>query len=380
LVKKQTKRDQRINLASDLSPASSQIYFRQQRRSSPDIMSSWASFSSSVKQKKEPSQQSLALVSKEKGSNLGASSSFLGLKAELAAQRKGGSTSKGGSDGKGYLGKGDRKLPAHLRPSPDVLARSLRHDQRQTTSSWANTPSSQLDAARRALEKKAAIYDKLKSGATGGLDEEALQDSLIDWDRKAYHQDGVSSSASSDEEDDTPIREKGSGSANDSDEDPMTEYEDDFGRMRRVRRSRLPRSVLQDRQKQKEEEQDESLISYGPSTSFPVYQPGANISNSDERMQDGYKRRGGDHFDAQFEKRYRGAGFYQFSQDEETRKRQMEAIKEDRDETERIRRDRNADGKVQSLAERKREERRKLVEKTRREIDEKRKRLSQITS
>jgi hypothetical protein len=345
-------------------------------------MSSWASFSSSVQQKKkkdEAAQQSLFLVSKETGSNLGASSAFLGLKAELAQRKAAASSSKlTGSNSSSLLGREEkRKLPAHLRPSPNVLARSQRHDQRQTTSSWANTPSAQLDATRRALERKAAIYHKLKSGATGGLDEEAMQDSLIDWDRKAYQQQDANSYSSSEEDAEenanASLNEKND--ATDSDEDPMTEYEDDLGRMRRVRRSRVPRSSLRDQQQKNEEEYDESLISYGPSTSFPVYQPDPAALHS--RSQEGYKRKGTDHFDAQFEKRYRGAGFYQFSQDEETRRKQMEAIKEDRDETERIRQTRNvgAHDKIESLAEARRKERRLLVDKARGEIDKKRKRL-----
>lgn len=337
-------------------------------------MSSWSSFSSLVQQKrKETSQQPLSLVSKESGSSLGASSAFLGLKAELAQRKAAASTSKGGSPSRKEE---KRKLPAHLRPSPDVLARSLRYDERQTTSSWANTPSAQLDATRRALEKKAAIYDKLKNGATGGLDEEAMQDSLIDWNRKAYQQQDAENYSSSEEGDADERRASTNerGRATDSDEDPMTEYEDDLGRMRKVRRSRVPRSAVHALQQKRDEEYDESLVSYGPSTSFPVYQPDPAAIVS--RSQQGYKRKATDHFDAQFEKRYRGAGFYQFSQDEETRRKQMEAIKEDRDETERMRKGRiaGADEGYQTLAEARRKERRELVENARAEIAKKRKR------
>lgn len=331
-------------------------------------MSSWASFSSSIKKKGEAPRQTTAVTRKEKESNVGISSSFLGLKAELA-ERKLSSKDGHAVDTSGYLIKSDRKLPAHLRPSPDVLARSLKHDQRQTTtSSWANTPSSQLDAARRALERKAAMYDKLKKGRSGGLNEQMLQDSLIDWDRKDHHRDADTESESEGEDGEGSFDK---GQAVDSDEDPMTEYEDDLGRMRRVRRSEVPRSILRNKQNKEEDQYNENLVSYGPSTSFPVYMPDPDTQEAKED----YKRKGPDHFNAQFEKRYRGAGFYQFSQDEETRKKQMDAIRQDRDETEKMRAIHAIGDERQSIAERRRVERRNLVESKRREIDEKRKRL-----
>lgn len=342
----------------------------------PVGMSSWASFSSSIKKKKEEApRQTSAVTRKNKDGNVGISSTFLGLKAELA-EKKLSSKEKGKSDTAAFLAKPDRRLPAHLRPSPDVLSRSLKYDQRQTTtSSWANTPSSQLDAARRALEKKAAMYDKLKKGGTGGLNEQMLQDSLIDWDRKDHHRDDDTDTESDEEEEEEgstpPIGSIGRSQAVNSDEDPMTEYEDEFGRMRRVRRSEVPRSVLRNKQKTEEDLYDEDLVSYGPSTSFPIYKPDptAQVGRED------YKRKGPDHFNAQFEKRYRGAGFYQFSQDEETRKKEMDAIRQDRDETEKMRAINFTGDEGQSIAERRRAERSRLVESKRREIVEKRKRL-----
>lgn len=337
-------------------------------------MSSWASFSSQVKKKKEPVRDDLSLQassidrsSKEsKISNVGASSSFLGLKAELAGRKSGVKHTR--SD-ESILDKREKKLPAHLRPAPDVLARSLKHDRNQTTSSWANTPSSQLDATRRALERKAAMYEKLKRGETGGLDEQSFQDSLIDWDRKEYEH-GREDSESEESEDE--VRQK----ATNSDDDPLTEYEDDLGRMRKVRRSEVPRSALKAKQEQEEEEgPDEELVTYGAATSFPVFKPDP-IQRAEAQKAEAYKRRGVDHFDAEYEKRYRGAGFYHFSQDEETRKKQMDALKADRDETERARAEMSNDDAKLSVGERRREERRKLVAQKKVEIEEKRKRYA----
>lgn len=49
------------------------------------------------------------------------------------------------------------------------------------------------------------------------------------------------------------------------------------------------------------------------------------------------------HYDASREVRAKGAGFYQFSADEETRKAQMEELKASREETERVRKEMGAE-------------------------------------
>lgn len=91
------------------------------------------------------------------------------------------------------------------------------------------------------------------------------------------------------------------------------------------------------------------------------------------------------HYDASKEVRAKGTGFYQFSADEETRRRQMEELKTARDETERTRKEVGAEdirpgqdegmsggGSVKSRAMEKRkreiEERRKLLESKRKKV------------
>lgn len=54
-------------------------------------------------------------------------------------------------------------------------------------------------------------------------------------------------------------------------------------------------------------------------------------------MSDGYKRAAADHFDSRSDKRYRGAGFYQFSQDEGKRSKQMDDLRQARRDTTRQR-------------------------------------------
>lgn len=91
------------------------------------------------------------------------------------------------------------------------------------------------------------------------------------------------------------------------------------------------------------------------------------------------------HYDASTEVRAKGAGFYQFSGDEETRRRQMEELKAAREETEKTRQELGAEDirpgqdegmtagsnvKSRAMEKRKREieERRKLLEAKRKKI------------
>lgn len=126
-----------------------------------------------------------------------------------------------------------------------------------------------------------------------------------------------------------------------------------------------------------------------PVNHFPIYQP------SEERIAEIAKAHAdennplGVHYDAAKEVRAKGAGFYQFSADEETRAAQMEELKASREETGRIRAELGAEdiragevegmkdigsstGAVKSRAMEKRkrelEERRKLLESKRRKI------------
>lgn len=76
------------------------------------------------------------------------------------------------------------------------------------------------------------------------------------------------------------------------------------------------------------------------------------------------------HYDATKEVRARGAAFYQFSKDEETRKIQMEELRNAREATGQARRDPEAFNEKPGMEKRKRdiEERRKAIETKRRKI------------
>lgn len=128
--------------------------------------------------------------------------------------------------------------------------RSLKHDAHSTTTSaWSNTPLSSLEKERAAaLERKVRLYEDLQRGTSAGLSEEQLSNLLVDWDRKEQHESDLSSRQSDGDEDD------------EDDEDNMTEYEDDFGRIRRVKRRDVPRHILQQKRRAQEELIDEECV------------------------------------------------------------------------------------------------------------------------
>ena len=130
-----------------------------------------------------------------------------------------------------------------------------------------------------------------------------------------------------------------------------------------------------------------------PVNHFPIYEPSAERVAAIVEAHSEANNPLGVHYDASAEVRAKGAGFYQFSADEETRTRQMEELKMAREETERTRRDvgavdlrpgevegmrENADGgamgagvgKSRAMEKRKREleERRRLIDAKRRKI------------
>ena len=191
------------------------------------------------------------------------------------------------------------------------------------------------DKIKAALERKAKVYDQLQRGKTGGLSEEKFQDSLIDWDRKEA-QRYASTSDEEDDDDDDQISEHDMSNA----DDRLVDYEDEFGRTRTIRKSEMPRQLQREQQKAEENSNNHHMITYGPLSSFPVYKPDPAQRAREMANKEGagsYKRSASDHFDSRLEKRHRGAGFFQFSQDEEVRKRQMNELREERQTTQKNR-------------------------------------------
>lgn len=164
-------------------------------------------------------------------------------------------------------------------------------------------------------------------------------------------------------------------------DDPVIEYEDEFGRIRTARRSEVPRELMP-RENATNEDEDEDIIIYNPVNHYPTYKP------SEERIAEIAKEYAEEsnplnvHYDATGEVRAKGAGFYQFSGDEETRRRQMEELKTAREETEKSRKESGAvdvsPGEVEGMQEastksRAMEKRKREIEERRRLLEEKRK-------
>ncbi|PWZ03780.1 hypothetical protein BCV70DRAFT_154463 [Testicularia cyperi] len=201
----------------------------------------------------------------------------------------------------------------------------------KSDSQTAATPTkAQLEAIRRNLERKAKIYAQLSEGRYGGLSDEQLKDSSIDWDRKLLErQDDDRIAAHSRSPSPPPhasSKPLGDSSRLHEDPDRVVEYIDEFGRTRTARLSDVPREFLDQFSGDTKESEESDTPIYGPATSFPVYTPKprtparANLET---------------HFDATLEQatRQRGAAFYHFSTDERERVSQMDQLAALRAET-----------------------------------------------
>ncbi|KAK0223158.1 hypothetical protein IW262DRAFT_1364979 [Armillaria fumosa] len=255
----------------------------------------------------------MAHAAKSKAKGISASS-FLDLKAELA--KKEGEFSRNAAS---------RKKPSKPEKKPTIWARKNKgvnnRVARDIELEAVSKPT--LESARAALERKAKIYDKLRKGKSGGLSEKQFDALLVDFDYKPPEWE--------DDEDDidesltvphAPV----------DDDDPIIEYEDEFGRVRTAPRSEVPRELLPGARTE-EVDEDEDIIIRNPVNHFPIYTPSADRVAEIEKMHAEENNPLGVHYDATSEVRAKGAGFYQFSGDEETRQRQMEELRAAREET-----------------------------------------------
>lgn len=172
----------------------------------------------------------------------------------------------------------------------------------------------------------------------------------------------------------------------DNEQDPIIEYEDEFGRVRTAPRSEVPRELLP--KEREDEDEDEDLVIYNPVNHYPVYEPSAERLAEIEKEYSEAQNPLADHYDASREVRARGAGFYQFSADEETRRAQMAELKSARDETEAKRREMGAvdlkPGQVEGMQaptkNKALEKRKRGLEERRRLVDAKRKKTATVTT
>ncbi|KAI6024641.1 hypothetical protein BKA83DRAFT_685078 [Pisolithus microcarpus] len=258
-------------------------------------------------------------ATKSKAGSVSATS-FFDLKSELAKQAEEFTKDKARTGAK-YLGEAKKaKSTVWARSNKGVEARARRDIELEEVSK------STVESARAALERKAQIYEKLKKGKSGGLSEQQYDALLVDFDSKTMDR-YESDSDDVDESLTVPTVPQ-------HDDDPVIEYEDEFGRIRTARRSEVPRHLLP---ASKDQEIGEEDVIYNPVDFFPVYEPSAERVKAVEEELAEAQKKPEMHYDATKEVRAKGAAFYQFSADEETRKQQMEELRSAREETKKTR-------------------------------------------
>lgn len=218
--------------------------------------------------------------------------------------------------------------------------------------------------ARRKMESKARLYAAMQRGDYIGREV-----GLVDFDRKwaeskAQNPDGAaSSSSSSDSEPD--------------EEDPnvdttLHEYTDEFGRVRHLTRSqilRLQRSTASaaELEHMSARPKAPAALIYGDAVQTDAFaaRDGLDTMEALARKRDrSATPPEATHYQADWEIRTKGVGFYKFSKEEGKREEEMKALGEERERTEAVRRER----------EEKVERRKREIEERRREIQERKSR------
>ncbi|KAI9001686.1 hypothetical protein BC832DRAFT_593978 [Gaertneriomyces semiglobifer] len=198
-----------------------------------------------------------------------------------------------------------------------------------------------LESSWVALQRKAKLYEKLAQEGGSLEDDEKEDGALVDFLQKTIEGHDVTN-----EDDSTPEI---------SADDPWVEAVDEFGRTRIVRRSQVSELGL------RFQKAGESVTTAGDDQDEGPSLLSDDMRREMERQQweeEARKELDAPHFDSKREIRTLGVGFYQFSQDEEERKHQMEELKGMRDET---LVNRQAAAKMRDSRKEKLEERRRLL-------------------
>jgi len=214
------------------------------------------------------------------------------------------------------------------------------------------------------MEEKARVYAAMKRGDV----EDESEKHMVDFDRKwaeSADANGRDNEGNDDDDD-----EEDSSAASDEE---LVEYTDEFGRSRRGTRGDAAREERR-RRAGHELESDRftarpvqpANIIYGDTVQAAAFNPDEPVAAQMEALAAKRDREltppAAVHYDANWEVRSKGTGFFQFSQEEEARKAEMASLERERAETERIRRER----------EERREDKKREVEERRRVIREKR--------
>ena len=219
----------------------------------------------------------------------------------------------------------------------------------------------ELERARRNMEHKARLYAAMQRGDYIGK-----EIGLVDFDRKwAEEQEkktGHTGEVSSSSEDEGSEEEE---------KEELIEYTDDFGRTRLVtpaQKAKLERSrssaaeLVQMAARPAEPEQ----LIVGDTIQTEAFAATVTADRLETINELAAKRDRSPtpppptHYDANWEIRTKGVGFFQFSKDEKKREEEMRALEEERKKTEEKRRDRE-----------------EMLEKRKREIEERRKEIKE---
>ncbi|CAJ0902705.1 6399_t:CDS:2 [Entrophospora sp. SA101] len=199
-------------------------------------------------------------------------SSFIDLKAEIFKYKEDFKRKKelaGKQPGSEALKKPEKRVGLWDRQNKGINER-LRKDELEIVES------STLEASRKAMERKAKLYDQL---VKTGIDDDTLADEvLVDFDRKAWEIFSATGSETTTKS--VPVK-----------------YVDEFGRTRLARKK-------------------------------------ANVILEDELMEQLREKWEENALEELKQIRTKGVGFYRFSKDEQEREEQMNALKQLRDETE----------------------------------------------
>lgn len=297
-------------------------------------------------------------------------SSFFDLKAEIAKKEDEFARTKAAGGSKYTVGgvkRPDKKPTVWTRSNKGVQNRAARDIELEEVSKVT------IESGRAVLERKAKIYEKLRKGKSGGLTDKQYEALLVDFDSRGPSDHFESDSDDMDESLTVPQQPQ-------DDDDPIIEYEDEFGRQRTGRRSEVPRHLLPHAEDTEPIPDEDKDVIYNPVNYFPVFEPSAERIQA---VQDAYSEANNplsSHYDASKEVRAKGAGHYQFSADEETRKQQMEELRSARMETEKTRQDTGAvdlkPGEVEGMRDDTTSagaSRSRAMEKRKRDIEERRK-------
>ncbi|KAF9266610.1 hypothetical protein L218DRAFT_78749 [Marasmius fiardii PR-910] len=312
--------------------------------------------------------------SKAKAKGISATS-FFDLKAEIVKQEEESARNKIAGKSTAIIGgvpRPGKKTTIWARTNKGVRERNSRDLELDAASKRT------LESSKAILERKAKIYDKLSRGKTGGLSDAQVGGLLVDFDSKGVADRWESGSDDVDESSQPPM------DANDD----TVDYTDDFGRTRTVLRSEVPREFLKEKGDHNDEKDDESIIIRNPINHLPVYVPDADRVAQIEKDHAESNNPLNVHYDRSKEVRTTGAGFYNFSADEETRRGQMEGLKEARKETVKARADAGAvdvrpgevegmvgEGQAGTAKSRAMEKRKRELEERRKKVDAKRKKV-----